>query len=154
MNEAVTEPIEDIQCQSAIICPRVVRIDTLGKTASIPVRVCNVTARPIKIKAKQTLCQLSEVKVLREAQIFQPLNATANPVAASEKENINTNEHIKQKYEVDLDESDLTGEKKTKVYNLFEKWDAIFPKSSLDMGHTQAVKHKIQLLNKEPFKAP
>ncbi|KAH3711210.1 hypothetical protein DPMN_070712 [Dreissena polymorpha] len=55
MNEAVTEPIEDIQCHSAIICPRVVRIDTLGKTARIPVRKCNMTTRPIKIKAKQTL---------------------------------------------------------------------------------------------------
>ncbi|KAH3690630.1 hypothetical protein DPMN_191317 [Dreissena polymorpha] len=140
MNEAVTEPIEDIQCHSAIISQRVVRIDTIGKTARILVRICNVTARPIKIKAKQTVYQLNEVKVLREAPIFQPLIATMNHVEASERQNKTTNEHLEQKYKVDLDDSELTEEQKTQIYNLFEKWDAIFPKSSLDMGYTQAVK--------------
>ncbi|KAH3714764.1 hypothetical protein DPMN_057464 [Dreissena polymorpha] len=85
--EAVTEAVEDIPYHSAIVCPRVVSIGNPGKTARIPVRVCNVTARPITIKARQTLFQLNEVEVLREAPIFQPVRSNINHLHASETEN-------------------------------------------------------------------
>ena len=152
--EAVTETVEDIPCHSAIVCPRVVSIDNPGKTARTPVRICNVTARPINIKAKQTLCQLNEVKVLREAPICQPVCANINHVDAPETENKRQHENRKEKYGIDLDDSELTTDQKTEVYNLFEKWQSIFPTSDLDLGHTKTVKHKINLINEEPFKEP
>ncbi|KAH3747331.1 hypothetical protein DPMN_181756 [Dreissena polymorpha] len=54
---AITEAFEDEHSHSAIVCPRVVTVNNAGRTSRIPVRICNVTARPIKIKARQCLCQ-------------------------------------------------------------------------------------------------
>lgn len=60
----------------------------------------------------------------------------------------------KQKYELDIDNSNLTTEQKDKVYKLFHKWEKIFPKSPSDLGHTNEVKHKINLTNEEPCRDP
>ena len=37
--------------------------------ARIPVIIYNVTAKPIRIRAKEELCRLEEVKVLREVDV-------------------------------------------------------------------------------------
>ncbi|KAH3719836.1 hypothetical protein DPMN_062720 [Dreissena polymorpha] len=76
---AVTEPVDDIHSHSAIICPRVVQVDKPGRKVRIPVRICNVTAKPIKIRAKQNLCKLEEITVLREA----PINEHATNASVS-----------------------------------------------------------------------
>ncbi|KAH3897224.1 hypothetical protein DPMN_021410 [Dreissena polymorpha] len=100
---AVTEPVDDIHSHSAIICPRVVQIENPGRTARIPVRICNVTAKPIKIRAKQTLYKLEEVTVLREAPIFEPVtNASASVETKSrESENKFIRTSIKDTYGID-----------------------------------------------------
>jgi transposase InsO family protein len=68
---AVTEEIEGEQKFNALICPRVVKMTNPGKTARVPVRICNISARVVKIPAKTGLCNLQEVHVLREASLFQ-----------------------------------------------------------------------------------
>ncbi len=113
-------------------------------------RLCNISARPVKIRAKQELCELQEVKVLREAPILQPSSATISTVN-TETENKTKLEDMKNEYDVDLDGTDLSPEQKQEVYKLFRKWDTVFPKSKFDIGHTTAVKHFIKLTNPEPF---
>jgi hypothetical protein len=46
------------------ICPRVVSLENAGTTSRIPVRVCNMTAKVIKIKPNSVFCSLSGVKVM------------------------------------------------------------------------------------------
>jgi hypothetical protein len=149
---AVTEQCQ-IDSHGALVCPRVVSINTRGRTARVPVRLCNISARPVKIRAKQELCELQEVKVLREAPILQPSSATISTVN-TETENKTKLEDMKNEYDVDLDGTDLSPEQKQEVYKLFRKWDTVFPKSKFDIGHTTAVKHSIKLTNPEPFKEP
>ena len=47
------------------VCPRVVSVKPNVKTPRIPVRVCNISARPITIQPKSVVCDLHEVKAIR-----------------------------------------------------------------------------------------
>jgi len=179
---AVTENLENSGLDKPVICPRVVSLSNPGKTARVPVRICNFTAKVLRIPEKSSLCQLSDVKVLRSVPFTE--KDSNEPRDHAEKENIPTdkdpsvhqqsvpekektnnetnnkhttadiNELIKHKYGVDLSSSDMTPDQKHKILKLFEKWQSIFPKTSLDLGHTSAVKHKIELTNDTPFKEP
>jgi len=130
----------------------------------------------LKIKINTPICELHEVSVLRDAsdaildrkpetEILtedvpekEILTTVVNSQHASEKENESRShqfeKEIKVKYSVDTKAEDLSEEQQERVLILFEKWKAIFPKSSMDLGHTSAVRHKIELLNNEPFKEP
>ena len=72
VDAAVTEPVEDTYLQKALVCPRVVELSNPGKTARVPVRISNMSAKIMKIPAKSELCQLIEVKVLRNADLCTP----------------------------------------------------------------------------------
>ncbi len=50
---------------SLAICPRVVSLgEAHSSTVRVPVRVCNLSAGPIKIRPRSNLCRLNEVKVI------------------------------------------------------------------------------------------
>ncbi|KAH3833157.1 hypothetical protein DPMN_106458 [Dreissena polymorpha] len=150
----ITEALEDEHSHSVIVCPRVVTVNNAGRNARIPVRICNVTARPIKIKARQSLCQLNEVHVLREAPVFEPLTAAIQTKTATEKKRKAEDGNIKDQYGVNLEQTDLTDDEKNQVYKLFQKYDAICTKHPPDLGHTSTVKLSIKLNNNTPFKEP
>ncbi len=62
---AVTEPTDTCLAGGVTVCPRVVSLQkTPGKTVRVPVRVCNLSARPVRILPRSTLCSLNEVKVV------------------------------------------------------------------------------------------
>ena len=69
LGNAVTEntPLED----SFIVCLRLVSVKPNVKTARVPVKVYNISARPINIKPKSPLCELYEVKVIKNVDPFQ-----------------------------------------------------------------------------------
>lgn len=70
----VTEGVDSQFPDSVMVCPRVVELNKEGK-CRIPVRVCNMTAKVIKVKPKSILCSASEVKVLTpilSTQITRP----------------------------------------------------------------------------------
>jgi transposase InsO family protein len=173
---AVTEPLEEDGHNKAIVCPRVVELKNPGKTSRVPVKMCNLTAKVIRIPSKSGICDLQEVKVLREASLFNPsepekekgnqLNKDkekhspltslfAQQQSAPENENIDSKckgQRIQQDFGVDIEDSDLSNQQKDKLYDVFAKWEAIFPKGPNDIGHTTAVKHKIDLNDNTPFK--
>ncbi|KAH3703608.1 hypothetical protein DPMN_078647 [Dreissena polymorpha] len=82
---AITETLNDEQFHSAFVRPPVVTVNYADRNATIPVRIYNVTASQIKIKARQSLCKLSEVEVLREAPVLEPLTAAIQAETAHEK---------------------------------------------------------------------
>jgi hypothetical protein len=47
------------------VCPRVVKVEPNKSFSRIPVRVCNITARPLTILPKTSLCNLQDVEVFR-----------------------------------------------------------------------------------------
>ena len=48
-----------------LVCPRIVSLQkSLGSTARIPVRVCNMSANVVKIQPKSVICALNKVDVI------------------------------------------------------------------------------------------
>ena len=62
---AITESTEIGNFPNVSTSPRIVKLNNPGKTARVPVRVCNMTAKLITLPSKTSLCDLHEVKVLR-----------------------------------------------------------------------------------------
>lgn len=47
------------------LCPRIVNLNKPGRTARVPVKIFNMSAKVLTIRPKAGLCKLQEVKVLR-----------------------------------------------------------------------------------------
>lgn len=170
MDAAVTEPIEDSYQQKALVCPRIIELTNSGKTAHVPVKICNISAKVLRIPSRSEICQLNEVKVIRQADTFENIRTperedtsktsehgspTSHQQPSSETEKLsNGDNNIKDDFGVDMEDSDLSTVQKQKVYNLFKKWESVFPKDEHDLGRTTAVRHKIELTDDNPFKEP
>ena len=64
----MTEPTEE-GTSRVTVRPRVVALHKPGTSARIPVKVFNMSAKPVTIPAKSPVCELKEVIVLRSADI-------------------------------------------------------------------------------------
>ena len=53
---------------------------------------------------------------------------------------------------VDLTDSVISEEQKEEATDIFEKWQSVFSKGPLDLGHTDLVRHEINLSDEKPFK--
>jgi len=160
---AVTEVCPSAHCsQKVTVCPRVVSLDRPGTTARVPVKLFNMSAKPVSIAYKANLCELQEVNVLRSLPVFEKEEKRRQE---TEKEKVKTKvcqgtaeaQHTSEKkptQEVDLESTDLTEEQKETAYKLFKKWNHVFSKSSTDLGHTDLVEHEIKLSDSTPFRDP
>ena len=66
MDSSVTEVVTEtssLSSSSLAVCPRVVKLKQYDY-CRIPVKVCNMTAKPMVIKPRSTIRQISEVKVI------------------------------------------------------------------------------------------
>ena len=147
---AVTEPAENDSSRISVF-PRVVALNQPGISARIPVKVFNMSARPITIPAKSPVCELKEVTVLRSADITM---ASGNKNSASTHQQSVASETDNICEKLDLEESCLTEDQKKQAKEFLQKWQLIFTSGPLDLGHTKTVKHEIHLENEQPFKEP
>ena len=149
---AVTEQIEGASDRIGV-CPRVVSLQSSSRNRRVPVRIFNISAKTITIKPQTTLCELQEVKVLRN---FDPSEQeeTDEPVRVASQQSSTEEKERNLPEGVDLETSKLTEEQKEKARELVHKWKHIFSKDITDIGHTDLVKHHIKFTNEEPFKEP
>ena len=155
MEAAITEPIQDNRSHSALICPRVVTLSNPGRTARVPVRICNMSEKIMKIRPKADLCQLDEVKVLRHAEMSAVGDDKPTVIQQTVvEEESNEQKSIKETYGVEVDESELTNAQIERLLAVFRKWNKVFPKTPKELGHTDAVRHRIILTDDKPFKEP
>ena len=154
---AITEQSEKASSRIGV-CPRVVRLNRQGTTARVPVRLYNMSAKVVTIAPRSVLCDLQEVKVLRSVTPDDKGNQTilTGQQTTSEKDTSDkcSSESTFSLPEIGLDLADsaLTEDQKEKVSLIFEKWQDIFSRGPLDLGHTDLVKHEIKLTDKTPFK--
>ena len=112
------------------------------KTARAPVRISNISARPITIKPKTPLCDLHEVKVIKNVDPFEG--------SFSQKANELSFEDIG----VSLPDKHLTPHQKQEASGLLEKWKHILSTGPTDLGFTDLVEHEISISDNIPFKDP
>jgi hypothetical protein len=145
ISTAITEATGKPQLAGLNICPRVVSLDGEGSTARVPVRVCNITCKPIKILPNTHICSLSEVKVVDS---WKPeKQSSTKPEVSSSFKNL-------QDLGIKVHEENLTEEQYIRAQQILGNWENIFSTSFTDIGKTDLVKHHIKLTDDKPFKQP
>ncbi len=124
------------------VCPRVVSLTKPGTTQRIPVKIFNMSAKSIHIKPQDTLCELQEVKLLRNVD---PVGKTKETVIIDSQTATPQERELKCPEGIDLEDTDLTADQKQTVMKIFDKWDNIFSRGPTDIGHTNLVEHHINL---------
>ena len=142
LENAVTEntPIED----SFNVCPRLFAVKPNAKTARIPVKICNISARPITIKPKSQLCDLHEVKVMENS----------DPITTSFAQSASTSDASADEVKLDFSSENLSPQECEEASNMLNRWKHIFSKGPTDLGCTDLVEHEIHLNDPTPFKDP
>ena len=144
---ALTEPTEKAISARVTVCSRVVRVDKPGKTARIPVRVCNISAKSVTLHAQAEVCNLEVIKVLDR-----------DPVKEMTDSKLQVEHHQQsigeKKVDINLDDSVLTSEQKEKVQQFLSGWSQVFSQGPTDLGRTNIVEHEIHLTDEHPFKEP
>lgn len=152
---AITE--QDERASSKIgVCPRVVALNKAGRNARVPVKIFNMSAKALTIPPRALLCQLQEVKVLRSCN---PLSDGTRTATLSQQTTDNSVKEEKEPFKlsdigVDLTDSVISEEQKSDAKITFEKWQSVFSRGPIDLGHTDLVRHEINLADKTPFKEP
>ena len=149
VEDVVTEPTEG-ESSKLGVCPRVVKLDALGKYQRVPVRLYNISASPIVIAPKTDLCELHEVKVLRSVD---PVGEAAH-TAQYCQQTAQSEEDRELPEGIDLTSSNLTEEQGEQLKDFLTKLNHIFSKDTTDLGKCDLVKHQIKLDDNEPFKEP
>ena len=151
VDSAVTEQTQGASSRIGV-CPQVVSLDKGEKNQRVPVCIFNMSAKVLTINPKSDLCELHEVKVLRNV----------DPVA-TEEETVNINQQRVKKEEerteelppgITLDGADLTQEQTEKLRTFPLKWKNVFSTGVTDLGNCDLVKHEINLSDETPFKEP
>ena len=126
------------------VCPRVVSVKQNMKTVRVPVRICNISAKPITIMPKTPLCDLHEVKVIKNVYPFEGFFSEKTSSSELSFEDIG----------VSLPDEPLTPHQKQEASGLLDKWKHIFSTGPTDLGFTDLVEHEINLSDNTPFKDP
>ena len=146
---AVTEATEGASSRSGV-CPRVVNINSPGKSRRIAVRLFNISAKVIDIAPKSSLCELNEVTVLRNIDISEHKEGSSH-IHQQRAEKLDAKEVFE---EIDLGGNDLTKEQKEKLKDFLNKWKGIFSTGITDLRNCDLIKYKINLSGDAPFKEP
>ena len=152
---AITEQAENASSKKGV-CPRVVAVNKAGRNARVPVKVFNMSAKILTIPPRALLCELQEVKVLRSCNPLKEEVKTATTCLQTTDTTDQTEEHAFKLSDigVDLTDSIISEEQQEKAEAVFEKWQSVFSRGPLDLGHTDLIRHEIKLSDETPFKEP
>ena len=140
MVSGVTEPNDSFLLN---VCPRVVKVEPNKSFSRIPVRVCNITARPLSIFPKTSLCNLQGVEVLR----------SIDPLEGQIKKTHNQDKSLDD-LSISIPTEGLTKDQHDDARAFFSNWRHIFSSGPTDLGCTNLVEHEIHLADPTPFKEP
>lgn len=102
----------------------------------IPVQISNISTRTVTISPKALLCEL------------QPVTVETIQTTSEEHRDLRYLEDIP----VGISTEDLTAEQLMKGKDLICKFDDVFSKDDLDIGHSRLVKHRIEVTDGIPFR--
>lgn len=117
-------------------------------TEYVEIEIANHSRHPVIIPPRGLLCELQEVEVVKEEH-----GETEGPTEEDQGKG-----HIEEQDKDDFlqlfewEGTDLTPEQREKFHALLLEYEDIFSKHDLDIGHTDTVKHRIDLTNETPFK--
>ena len=116
------------------VTPVLVDYQFNSRESCFNIHVANVTARPISIHPKSVLAELQPVTI---ETILNQMVVDSNDRDLIDKVTINDN---------------LPADVRDVCVELLHKWKDVFSRSDDDIGHTTAVRHRIDLYDDIPFK--
>ena len=103
-----------------------------GNGTFVPVEINNPTAVTVVVQPRQILCELQQVQLEDKSN--------------SHEIELDDESFISQ---FDLSTTSLSEEQRSQVRSLLREYRDIFSEGEFDIGHTDAIKHKIDLLVEE-----
>lgn len=140
MSVGVTEPHDSSNLN---ICPRLVKVSSGTSFSRIPVRICNLTARPLSIFPRTSLCNLQDVEVVR----------TVDPAEGCIPRSHNQDKSLDD-LGITIPSDTLSKEQIDQARAFLSSWKHIFSSGPTDLGCTNLVEHGIELTDPIPFKEP
>ena len=114
-----------------------------------------MSAKVLTIPPRAVLCELQEVNVLRSCNPLKEEVKTATTCQQTTDTTDQTEDAFKlSDIGVDLTDSIISEEQQEKAEAVFEKWQSVFSRGPLDLGHTDLIRHEIKLSDETPFKEP
>ena len=155
VESAITEQADNAASKIGV-CPRVIAVNKVGRHARVPVKIFNMSAKILTIPPKAVLCQLQEVKVLRSCN---PLSGELKTASSKQRTADTKDETDNVPFKlsdigVDLTDSIINEEQNHHAKQVFIKWQSVFSRGAMDLGHTDLVRHEINLSEETPFKEP
>ena len=133
------------------VCPRVVSLDKAEKAQRVPVRIYNMSAKVLTILPRSDLCELHEVKVLRNIDPVDTGIQTAKQYHINTEEQKTTEELPSG---IKIEDCNLTTEEQEDLKKFLIDWKDIFSTGITDLGNCDLYKHEIHLIDETPFKEP
>ncbi|XP_052777891.1 uncharacterized protein LOC128215224 [Mya arenaria] len=124
-----------------LVRPHVLKAPHHGNYVKVPVRLCNMTAKPVLIRPKSDICVVDEVKVV---------DNLASSLPPSSSSSLDPVDDLGVKIDID----NLSPDQILRVRQVLGNWRHIFSTGPTDLGCSNIVKHKIVLTNDTPFKQP
>ena len=112
--------------------PSVVKFD-FKENEVIPVTISNLTTRTVTINPKAVVCELHPVSIIHQSQQLQ-------------------HDLVSHLQEINISKDNMTSSQMSEIQNLLETYQDIFSKRETDIGFNNTIKHRIELLDEEPFK--
>ena len=106
--------------QKFTVCPRVVKLENDISTCKIPVKICNITVKPIVLRPKTELCLVSKVKVIDDITSLSDESPVENSLGKSPIEELG----------LKIDTTTLDDKQLNRVRQVLGKFDHIFSKHS------------------------
>ena len=141
---AIAEPLKANQLDTRLAVGRTLVDVTPGE--EVPVRVLNVSDRPVTLEKNVPVAQLSLVFAAEDvSQGHNSYSARQSTIKASESANIP---------ELDLTSTPIAPEEKSQLEKLLAEYSDVFSQHDFDYGCANDIEHDIPLVDDEPFRLP
>ncbi len=137
-----------------ILLPTVSSICSYSNSAKrVGVLIRNISGKEVTIPNKTQLCELRQVSMVApDSNSVSKIGSQSPPLV--HKRSVVFSDFDRDNFldQFNLKDTELDGNQRAQVEDLLVRWQGIFAKNDLDLGHTTTVKHDIKLTDDKPIK--
>ena len=153
----IVEPTSSKSMQRNIMVGRVVT--PLWGDRWVPMKVTNLSERPIRLKRKYKLADVSPCLAVEDFEVFQGSSKVEKTSPEEHAVSTDLSDLEQRLQDVGLRDFDIkschTDHKgKEKLVQILERYNDVFSKHALDCGETKGFVHRIRLTDDRPFRLP
>ena len=145
---------ENIDSNEFLVSPQFVKITPSTSYSKVPVKICNISAKPLRIRPISNLCQINEASVVDNLASFHSDDCDSSSCSSASESESDSCMSEPEQLGLKIDKENITPEQLHRVRQVLGNWPQVFSKGLTDIGRCNLVKHKIVLTDDRPFKQP